>query len=550
MRLLAPVLFAVLVAGSALTSDHVVRAESDDGRIEAEHSDVAVPGEGGVPADTRPAVADSGTMTVLAAPAGLAIEDFKYDELELEGTASEVCAGRLLTGTSWAFREIIENFGGTAGSMYVCRERWDAANDPDCNGTVVNPVTQPNFESGCWSNHAQGRALDVMVGGSASSGYNRQRGINIVNWLLAPDANGNVNSIARRMGVQQILFADRCWNSEGDRGIATWNEMRECGIGHFDHVHVDMTINGANGQVSYWGNAMEPPAPKYDTQVFYDLINWWRQAVSWWNMQTTDEEGLAVPAGYTRSLTGDWDSNGEEGETFLWNPTTGDYIVQDWSDGDSLNARMGRLAASNVVAGDFDADGEFDDMLFYSDSGDWRVWSWDNFEPRLRTKGRWADGIDRLTVGDFDGDGFVNDLHIWDAHETWWNVFSFYRWHPTFRSQGSWSVQYDELIVGDFNAGGERNESLLWERHSGAWLLFSWENGRPRLELRGKWSQQYDFIAPGDYDTDGRIDDVFVYDRHGGTWFIGSFHRNELTIRQVSRWLLGYHIIAVGPFNE
>ena len=229
-------------------------ASADSGRAGGpdENRDIATPGA--VPADNRPvqtlatteATADTGVTIFAAAVARNPIDDFRYDELVLEGTAREVCAGRLLTGSGWTFNEIVSRFGGSAGTMYFCRERWDAVNDPACNGQQGNPVTTPNFHSTCWSNHARGRAIDVMVG-RLGSGYNRNRGISIVNWLLAGDAQGNVNSNARKLGIQQILFADRCWNSDGDRGIASWAAMRPCGIGHHDHVHLDLTILGANG---------------------------------------------------------------------------------------------------------------------------------------------------------------------------------------------------------------------------------------------------------------------------------------------------------------
>ena len=127
------------------------------------------------------------TMTVFAAAAVRPfIDDFDYDELVLEGTRREVCAGRLLTGSGWTFNEIVSRFGGTAGTMYSCRERWDAANDPDCNGQISQPGDRARTSrTTCWSNHAQGRAIDVMVGALSGGGYNRTRGLAIVNWLLA-----------------------------------------------------------------------------------------------------------------------------------------------------------------------------------------------------------------------------------------------------------------------------------------------------------------------------------------------------------------------------
>jgi hypothetical protein len=546
-------LVLAVVAGSLLTSSGVGVADDDHGPIPGEAADRTTPST--PPPDTRPtttaATAVAGEVSVFAAPAGLAIEDFWYDELKLEGKASEVCAGRLLTGTAWTFNELVERFGGTAGTMYSCRERWDAANNPDCNGTVVNPVTSPNFTSTCWSNHARGRALDVMVGGTASGGYNRARGLAIVNWLLASDANGNVNANARKLGVQQILFGDRCWNSDGDRGIANWSRMRQCGIGHHDHVHIDLTEYGAAGAMSYWGGTMRPPAPKFDTQVFYDRHGSWRQVLSWWNLRTTDEEGLALPVGYSRPIVGDWDSNGEQGEIFLWNPTTGDYFIQEWNDGDSLNARMGNLRANDVVAGDFDTDGEVDDMFFWSAAtGQWAVWSWDNYEPRFRVRGVWSTSCDDFTVGDFDGDGRFDDMHVWDHDTGAWNVFSWQSFRPTYQRRGVFHVRFDELIVGDWSAGGDLDEALLWDRQLGTWILYSWSRFRLTWVNQGSWDTIYDIAAPGDYDTDGRVDDLYLYDTASGIWSLYSYHRNSPTRRTGGDWAATYDVISVGPFNE
>ena len=91
-----------------------------------------------------------GDFTIFAATASAPrpfTDDFRYDALVLEGTAREVCVGGLHTGPAWAFNEIVSRFGGTAGTMYSCRERWDTANNPDGNGQIGNPATNPNFHS-------------------------------------------------------------------------------------------------------------------------------------------------------------------------------------------------------------------------------------------------------------------------------------------------------------------------------------------------------------------------------------------------------------------
>ena len=174
-------------------------------------------------------------------------------------------------------------------------------------------------------------------------GYNRTRGLNIVNWLLAPDANGNVNANARSMGVQQILFDDRCWNSDGDRGIASWNAMRECGVGHHDHVHIDLTLRGAAGTVGYWG-----ATPSHRAEAGYAGALGSERELAPGDVlveHALERRGrVTLPAGYDEAIVGDWDSDGTRDEIFLWDRDTGKWILQNWTKGDSLNARIGRLA--------------------------------------------------------------------------------------------------------------------------------------------------------------------------------------------------------------
>ncbi len=533
----------------------VAGADSDYEGGPDENVDIATPGPR--PPDSRPTSAvpeaadDDGVTIFAAAVARNPIDDFRYDALVLEGTAREVCAGRLLTGSGWTFNEIVSRFGGTAGTMYFCRERWDAANDPACNGQQANPVTSPNFHSTCWSNHAQGRAIDVMVG-TVGGGYNSARGRSIVNWLLARDAQGNVNSIARKLGIQQILFADRCWNSDGDRGIASWTAMRQCGIGHHDHVHLDLTTNGANGNVSYWGRAPQW-VPKLDTQVLWDRNSAWRQAVSWWNLVASDQEGVSLPPGYDRAIAGDWDGDGIQDEIFLWDINTGNWIVQNWNNGDSLNARIGTLSTvyDEVIAGDWDANGRVNDMILWDrQTGNYVVQQWSNYAPIYRGRGTWSRAYDRIFAADLDGNGRVNDTIHWDQTTGAWVASQWASFRSIYRSRGTWSRVYDELIVGDFSAGGDFDEMIMWDRSTGLWVLVSWANFRSVYRRNGYWSTNTNVVAPGDYDDDGRVDDLFIYSGNSGRWTLWSFHRNAQSTRLNGTWLGGYDVISVGSFMD
>ena len=549
-----PFVLLVLMA-IALLTPAVAAADSDAGGGPDENADIATPGR--APADTRPsaaletATADAGITIFAAAVARTPIDDFVYDALVLKGTARDVCAGRLLPGSGWTYNEIVGRFGGSPGTMYHCRERWDTATDRACNGQQANPGVSPNFYSTCWSNHARGRAIDVMVG-RAGGGYNTSRGLSIVNWLLARDAQGNVNANARKLGIQQILFHDRCWNSDGDRGIASFSVMRPCDVGHHDHVHIDLTIAGARGTVSYWGAAPRT-TPKLDTQVLWDRDSFWRQAVSWWNLIPTDEEGISLPPGYDRAIRGDWDGNGVEDQIFLWDIDSGNWLLQNWTSGDSLNARAGRFSPvyDEIVAGDWDGNGRLNDMILWDrDTGAYVVQQWLNFSPAYRGRGTWSPVYDQMIDGDFDGDGRRNDLMSWDHGTGLWVSHSWSGFRPTYRTRGTWSRVYDEIVVGDFSAGGEFDETIIWDHDTGLWVLHSWVNMTGRYAGRGSWSTSIDVVAPGDYDTDGRVDDVFTYDTNTGRWTIWSYHRNVPSGRLSGTWLGGYDVISVGSFMD
>jgi hypothetical protein len=492
---------------------------------------------------------------VLAADVlGPAIEDFLYDELKLEGTANEICARRLGTGAQWTFFEITERFGGLAGTMYSCRERWDAGNDPDCNGTVVNPSTTPNFYSTCWSNHARGRAIDIMVGGSSGS-YNAERGRAIISWLLAKDSYGNQNAIARRLGIQQILFGDRCWNSDWDRGISGWTTMRQCGIGHHDHVHIDLTIAGAAGNTSYWGRTPPPAAPRPDTLVLWDHQSAWRSVVSFANGVPTARGGTSLPAGYDRAIVGDWNSDGSAAEIMIWDIHTGNWFIQTFANGRSVRARMGRWAVGwdDIIAGDWDADGHVDDMYFYNkEHGNWKIYTWSNFGGWIRASSTWGGPVwDRIINGDFNGDGLMNDMILWDRDRGRLALYSWSRFRRTYRNIVDTSTRFDEIIVGDWNSDGELEEMLSWDRETGLWVLHSWAGWRRTYHQSGYWNNTFDLATPGDYDSDGHVDDIFLYDTNSGRWSAHTYHayRWNGSIRS-GTWLAGFDVISAGNFME
>jgi len=132
---------------------------------------------------------------------------------------------------------------------YECREINLPSEDPDCDGE------KEPLRSTCWSTHASGRAIDVVVGGSLNEPTpdGIDLGDRIVDAFLA-EHDGAAHFLARVTGVEQILWNDRCWTT-ADRDVLAAADMRVCGIpNHDDHVHLTLSNAGADGLTSWYAS--------------------------------------------------------------------------------------------------------------------------------------------------------------------------------------------------------------------------------------------------------------------------------------------------------
>jgi hypothetical protein len=102
--------------------------------------------------------------------------------------------------------------------------------------------------------HSEGRALDWHL--DARRKVERRAAMDLINLLLAPDAQGNVHALARRMGVQELIFNCQAWFG-GDGGMEPYSACQGRGqvdptTAHRDHVHIGLNWPGAKAQTSFW----------------------------------------------------------------------------------------------------------------------------------------------------------------------------------------------------------------------------------------------------------------------------------------------------------
>ena len=116
-----------------------------------------------------------------------------------------------------------------------------------------------------YSLHSEGRAIDWHL--DAGVPPEHQAAIRLIDMLLATDEDGNEAALARRMGVQGLIFNCRQWFGYGDRLSPYSYCYRRDGklrkhldrtAAHRDHIHIELNWAGARKSTSFWRSPLAP----------------------------------------------------------------------------------------------------------------------------------------------------------------------------------------------------------------------------------------------------------------------------------------------------
>ena len=155
------------------------------------------------------------------------IEDYGYDD-------ADHCVKAAQPGTRALLGWLGRNVRGESWGTVRC-EKWG-----------------PNE----FSVHAEGRAIDWHL--DARKPKERRAAMNLIDTLLATDRNGNEHALARRMGVQGIIFDCRSWwsgmDEMGEYSACEGNKKPDPTTAHRDHVHIELNWDGARKRTSFWGS--------------------------------------------------------------------------------------------------------------------------------------------------------------------------------------------------------------------------------------------------------------------------------------------------------
>jgi len=117
---------------------------------------------------------------------------------------------------------------------------------------------------GSASLHAEGRAVDWHL--DVADPAQRREARRLIFLLLAPDRAGNLQALARRMGVEELIWDCGYWSA----GMTSFKPYTPCyskrgklrkkvgkTLAHRDHLHIGMTKAGAAGRTSFWTRASD-----------------------------------------------------------------------------------------------------------------------------------------------------------------------------------------------------------------------------------------------------------------------------------------------------
>ncbi len=163
---------------------------------------------------------------------GKPIEDFRYDYARRCRGTSRVPAGMI------AFEHWLErNVRGESWGIHNCHK----------------------LPGGHQSLHSENRAIDWHLDKAAPK--DRRAAMNLIHTLLATDMRGNNAALARRMGVQGLIFNCHDWFA-GMHGLGRYSycfkpngHLRrhlDSTQAHRNHIHLELDWPGARAKTTFW----------------------------------------------------------------------------------------------------------------------------------------------------------------------------------------------------------------------------------------------------------------------------------------------------------
>jgi hypothetical protein len=137
--------------------------------------------------------------------------------------------------------------------------------EQNVRGSTWGIMRCESWGGGNFSLHSEGRAIDWHL--DARNAGERRAAMNLIHTLIERDRRDNTTALARRMGVQGIIFDCKTWwaggiglgrysycfNENGDK-----KKKLDPTQAHINHVHLELNWAGARERTSFWKSPLAP----------------------------------------------------------------------------------------------------------------------------------------------------------------------------------------------------------------------------------------------------------------------------------------------------
>jgi hypothetical protein len=193
----------------------------------------------------------------------------------LLGTLALVCAGTAVASYPHTFGPVKGNPADKLDKLPIDNYRYDYSRhctkkptpgalamvswlEHHSSGVFWGIMRCEKFGPHNYSLHSDGRAIDWHLDVHTAAG--RKEAKRLISLFLAPDKLGNEHALARRMGIQELIWNCTAWWS-GPGGMEKYSVCYDKKghklhvddtTAHRNHIHIGLNRRGARKLTSFW----------------------------------------------------------------------------------------------------------------------------------------------------------------------------------------------------------------------------------------------------------------------------------------------------------